>query len=80
VRREDGVRFYTGTDYDMFLYHLFVCLFFAPLIEASTMQPVPTCDGFTFFIRESVPLTGRISRNAEKALPNVIFFDGTDNF
>jgi hypothetical protein len=55
-----------ATDYDMFLYHLFVCLFFAPLIDASTMQPVPTCDVFTFFIRKSIPLTGRISRDAEK--------------
>jgi hypothetical protein len=53
-------------DYNMFLYHLFVCLYFAPLIDASTMQPVPTCDGFIFFIRESVSLMGQISRDAEK--------------
>jgi hypothetical protein len=63
-----------ATDYNMFLYHLFVCLFFDPLIDASTMHPVPTCDGFTFFPRESVPLMGRISRDAEKALPNKILF------
>jgi hypothetical protein len=41
-------------------------LYFAPLIDASTMQPVPTCDGFIFFIRESVSLMGQISRDAEK--------------
>jgi hypothetical protein len=64
-----------ATEYDMVLHHLFVCLFFALLIDASTMHPVHTCDGFTFFIHESIPLMGWISRGAEKALlPNVLFF------
>ncbi len=31
-----------ATGYHMLLYHLFVCLFFAPLIDSSTIQPVPT--------------------------------------
>ncbi len=67
-------------DYDMFLYHLFVFLFFALQIEVSTMQPVPTCDGFTFFIRESVPLTGRSQEVRKKPSWTYFFFDGTDNF
>jgi hypothetical protein len=65
-----------ATDYDMFLYHLFVCLFFALLINANTMHSVPTCDRFTFFILESIPLTGCISTDAEKSLPNIFFLMG----
>jgi hypothetical protein len=65
-----------ATDYDIFLYHLVVCLYFALLIDASTMQPVHMCDRLSFFIHESVPLIQEMGTCS----PKCIFFNGTDNF